>query len=202
MEVKLLLAFATLSLAFAAEDLLDQYVRHVDRVNRIEVDSKSNSYRHRKPYQRFRRAVDFVFRAQQNDLSESKSERKQSLKSEADRKIASDFTPDLRPYLETFNQEVESNHIERRKRGVFRKEAEDVKQWTHSAVLDDREDVVLFWQNRHQEILFRVEARTRGYVGIGFSPNGGMERADIVIGWVDDRHGRAYLVVSYYRFLA
>lgn len=68
--------------------------------------------------------------------------------------------------------------------------------WTHSEVLDDKGDFVLRWQPRHQEIAFRVEARTKGYLGIGFSPNGGMKGADIVIGWVDDRNGQAYLLVS------
>lgn len=75
-------------------------------------------------------------------------------------------------------------------------QSDDFTQWTHVEVLDKVGDVVLRWQPRHQEILFRVEARTRGYVGIGFSPNGGMEGADIVLGWVDDRTSSAYLLVS------
>ncbi|KAL3274507.1 hypothetical protein HHI36_015890, partial [Cryptolaemus montrouzieri] len=79
----------------------------------------------------------------------------------------------------------------RRKRHAY--QSEPVDQWTHSEILDKDGAVVLKWQPRHQEILFRVEARTRGYVGIGFSPNGGMEDADIVIGWVDDRTGKAFL---------
>jgi hypothetical protein len=41
-----------------------------------------------------------------------------------------------------------------------------------------------------------VEARTKGYVAIGFSPDGGKEHADIVMGWVDDRSLRAVLLVS------
>ncbi|XP_064213511.1 MOXD1 homolog 1 [Tribolium castaneum] len=67
-------------------------------------------------------------------------------------------------------------------------------KWTHSEVLDNVGDVVLRWQPRHREILFRVEARTKGYVAIGFSPDGGKENADIVMGWVDDRTLRAYLL--------
>jgi hypothetical protein len=69
-------------------------------------------------------------------------------------------------------------------------------QWTHSEILDNVGDVVLRWQPRHREILFRVEARTKGYVAIGFSPDGGKEHADIVMGWVDDRSLRAVLLVS------
>lgn len=69
-------------------------------------------------------------------------------------------------------------------------------KWTHSEILDGVGDVVLRWQPRHREILFRVEARTKGYVAIGFSPDGGKKDADIVMGWVDDRTLRAYLMVS------
>ncbi|KAK9745804.1 Copper type II ascorbate-dependent monooxygenase, N-terminal domain [Popillia japonica] len=70
---------------------------------------------------------------------------------------------------------------------------EDLSQWTHWEYLDDEKNILLRWQTRHQEILFRVEARTLGYVGIGFSPNGDMEGADITIGWVDDS-GKAILL--------
>lgn len=69
-------------------------------------------------------------------------------------------------------------------------------QWTHSEVLDNVGDVVLRWQPRHEEILFRVEGRTKGYIAIGFSPDGKKENADIVMGWVDDRSLKAYLLVS------
>ncbi|RZC38667.1 MOXD1 -like 1 [Asbolus verrucosus] len=75
-----------------------------------------------------------------------------------------------------------------------RKRRDVPSQWTHSEVLDRVGDVVLRWQPRHQEILFRVEARTKGYVAIGFSPDGGKENADIVLGWVDDNTLRAFLL--------
>ncbi|XP_037779474.1 LOW QUALITY PROTEIN: MOXD1 homolog 1-like [Penaeus monodon] len=35
--------------------------------------------------------------------------------------------------------------------------------------------------------LSSAQVATRGYVGLGFSPNGGMKGADIVLGWVDAR---------------
>lgn len=77
-----------------------------------------------------------------------------------------------------------------------KRQVNDLAQWTHSEELDRNGFVVLRWQPRHQEILFRVEARTKGYIGIGFSPDGGMENADIVIGWVDDGNGKAFLLVN------
>lgn len=108
----------------ANEDLLDAYVRHVDKVNNEQIN---------------------------------------------------------------FSDDFQSNHS-RKKRDI-------PIHWTHSEVLDKKGDVVLRWQPRHQEILFRVEARTKGYVAIGFSPDGGKEHADIVLGWIDDRTLKPHLLV-------
>lgn len=126
------------------EDLLDQYVRHVEAVNRIPPDQRHNRHR-----------------------------------------TVSDQIKDL-------NKFYYGEHRAKRDIG----NGHELYQWTHAEVLDTKGDVVLRWQPRHQEILFRVEARTRGYVGIGFSPDGGMQGADIVLGWVDDRTGQGYLLVS------
>lgn len=40
------------------------------------------------------------------------------------------------------------------------------------------------------------QVRTQGYVGLGFSPNGGMKGADVVLGWVAD-DGKVMLQVSH-----
>ncbi|XP_056643238.1 MOXD1 homolog 1 [Diorhabda sublineata] len=80
---------------------------------------------------------------------------------------------------------------------IYRRNRRDTSTdivWTHSEVLDKEGKVILRWQPRHQEILFRVEAKTRGYVGLGFSPDGKMEKADIILGWVDDNSGVAVLM--------
>ncbi|KAF5296520.1 hypothetical protein FQR65_LT01510 [Abscondita terminalis] len=74
------------------------------------------------------------------------------------------------------------------------RQANESTQWTHFQYIDDNKDILLKWQPRHQEILFRVEARTLGYVGIGFSPNGGMHGADIILGWIDDNTQKPYLL--------
>lgn len=83
------------------------------------------------------------------------------------------------------------NKLERGRRAV-----QPEMKWTHAETLDAAGDVILRWQPRHQEIAFKIEARTLGYVGVGFSPSGGMKGADIVIGWVDDVTGQAFLLVS------
>ncbi|MPC47122.1 DBH-like monooxygenase protein 1 [Portunus trituberculatus] len=48
----------------------------------------------------------------------------------------------------------------------------------------------------HPEVVWEIHARTRGWLGFGFSSNGGMDGADIVTAWVEDgklhlqdRHG-------------
>lgn len=133
--------------ALALEDLLDEYVKHVDSVNKPRSSDRYSSYSDKaKQYQRYKR----------EDWNGAKHQRN--------------------------------------KRDLYGFES---NQWMHSEVLDKVGNVVLRWQPRHQEILFRVEARTRGYVGIGFSPNGGMEGADIAIGWVDDITSVPYLLVSF-----
>lgn len=141
--------------SYALGDLVDDYVKHVQEVNK----RKTNTFR-----------------------------TKSRNPSEFSNYGFSDFDA-----IPRFRRGLGKSVNNRRKRNVF---DDELDQWTHSEVLDRDGAVILRWQPRHQEILFRVEARTRGYIGIGFSPNGGMEDADIVIGWVDDRNGRAYLHVS------
>ncbi|CAG0923445.1 unnamed protein product [Notodromas monacha] len=67
---------------------------------------------------------------------------------------------------------------------------QDDTQWTRHAVLDKIKDgkIHLFWNydKEQQELLFEVQAQVTGWVGVGFSPNGGMSGADIVTCW--DRH--------------
>ncbi|XP_060522348.1 MOXD1 homolog 1 [Cylas formicarius] len=133
----LFIFFLISAIATQAEDLLDQYVKHVELVNGFERTKEHSN-------------DSAVLRTSSDVLVEEKWRRK--------RQVSSDIV------------------------------------WTHSASLDREGLVVLRWQPRHQEILFRVEAKTLGYIGIGFSPNGGMEGADIVMGWVDDRLLKPMLV--------
>ena len=46
-----------------------------------------------------------------------------------------------------------------------------------------------------QTIYFAVNVSTTGWVGFGISPDGGMPRADVVIGWIS-RDGRQHFRVS------
>lgn len=64
----------------------------------------------------------------------------------------------------------------------------------HQTVLDSQGKYWLSWGPRGGRLAFRLEVRTAGYVGFGFSPTGAMAAADIVVGGV--AQGRPYLQVS------
>lgn len=64
----------------------------------------------------------------------------------------------------------------------------------HRTLLDSEGKYWLSWGPRGGRLAFRLEVRTAGYVGFGFSPTGAMAAADIVVGGV--AHGRPYLQVS------
>lgn len=48
-------------------------------------------------------------------------------------------------------------------------------------------------------ITFRLVVNTTGWVGFGFSPNGGMQGADIVMGGLGS--GRSYFAVRHYKMI-
>uniref|UniRef100_A0A182KH92 DOMON domain-containing protein n=1 Tax=Anopheles christyi TaxID=43041 RepID=A0A182KH92_9DIPT len=56
--------------------------------------------------------------------------------------------------------------------------------WDHAVDLD--ENYRLLWSLSQQDITFEVQARTSGYVGLGFSTDGTIYGADIIIGWVEN----------------
>jgi len=66
--------------------------------------------------------------------------------------------------------------------------------WTHKIYLD--RNVTVSWNSSDSEWLeMEMSAPVKGYVAIGFSPNGQMRGSDIVLGWVDT-NGVPYLLVS------
>ncbi|PSN48992.1 MOXD1 2 protein [Blattella germanica] len=64
--------------------------------------------------------------------------------------------------------------------------------WSHSAELDP--NYTVFWTPGQEDITFEVQVRTLGYVGFGFSEDGKMPGADLVVGWVKD--GTVFFQVS------
>nr|XP_058938864.1 DBH-like monooxygenase protein 1 isoform X2 [Kogia breviceps] len=65
------------------------------------------------------------------------------------------------------------------------------RPFPHRTLLDSEGKYWLSWGPRGGRLAFRLEVRTAGYVGFGFSPTGTMAAADIVVGGV--LHGRPYL---------
>lgn len=68
------------------------------------------------------------------------------------------------------------------------------RPFPHRTLLDSEGKYWLSWGPRGSRLAFRLEVRTAGYVGFGFSPTGTMAAADIVVGGV--LRGRPYLQVS------
>lgn len=62
----------------------------------------------------------------------------------------------------------------------------------HAIDLD--ENYRLQWRVIDEEIFFEIQVRTTGYVGFGFSRDGTIYGADLVIGWIDEGH--AYFQVG------
>lgn len=67
-------------------------------------------------------------------------------------------------------------------------------RWAHSAYLSP--DYRMLWSlgPGPQDITIELQVRTLGYVGFGFSKDGRMAGADMVVGWVD--HGQVYFQVK------
>ncbi|GAU95213.1 hypothetical protein RvY_06869 [Ramazzottius varieornatus] len=61
----------------------------------------------------------------------------------------------------------------------------------HEVVLDPVEQsFFLSWGFNKTHIDFEITAKTLGWLAIGVSPNGGMNAADVLLAWVDDRTGK------------
>lgn len=70
-------------------------------------------------------------------------------------------------------------------------------KFTRYEKLNENGDVILEWDpSNEDEVVFRVTAKTLGYVGIGFNEKGNMKGADILLAWVDDHTGAVNLLVS------
>uniref|UniRef100_A0AAG5DFT0 DOMON domain-containing protein n=1 Tax=Anopheles atroparvus TaxID=41427 RepID=A0AAG5DFT0_ANOAO len=64
------------------------------------------------------------------------------------------------------------------------------ERWEH--LVDFDPNFRLLWNVDGQEVTFEMQARTLGYVGLGFSKDGTLAGADLVVGWMDDQ-GHAHL---------
>jgi hypothetical protein len=74
------------------------------------------------------------------------------------------------------------------KRSNGLKPLEPSEEYMHSKIADEDapNQYQVFWKFDNDTIQFELHCKSRGWVGFGFSPNGGLKGADIVMGWVDD----------------
>ncbi|XP_015115533.1 MOXD1 homolog 2 [Diachasma alloeum] len=63
-------------------------------------------------------------------------------------------------------------------------------EWKNSAVLDN--NFLVLWTPGEKDIVFEVQVKTQGYVGLGFTRDDRYVGADMVIGWVDN-NGQVHL---------
>lgn len=63
-------------------------------------------------------------------------------------------------------------------------------EWKHSAVLDN--NFLVLWTPGERDVMFEIQVKTLGYVGLGFTRDDGTVGADMVIGWVDN-NGQLHL---------
>ena len=116
--------------------------------------------------------------------------------------LPSNTNPQSLRLVQNENKNEKTSQIVNQYRTRHRRESFDSKSyesgliWAHTEKLDDHGEVVLRWVNTDSSITFRLEAKTRGYVGLGFNSVGNMRGADLVVAWVDDRHGNAQILVS------
>jgi hypothetical protein len=52
----------------------------------------------------------------------------------------------------------------------------------------------LFWNVTSEEFIGEMHVKTSGWVSLGFSPRGGIQNSDILVGWISNE--KVYFYVS------
>ncbi|KAL6261864.1 hypothetical protein P5V15_006950 [Pogonomyrmex californicus] len=88
------------------------------------------------------------------------------------------------------------------KEGVNEDTSNVKPKFTRYEKLNENGDVILEWDpSDDEEVIFRVTAKTLGYVGIGFNEKSHMKGADILLAWVDDHTSAVNLLGDTVRVL-
>lgn len=75
-------------------------------------------------------------------------------------------------------------------------------KWSRSEIMDGNGLYLLEWKLDQKDIVFTVTVNTRGFIGLGFSyKSERMSGSDLVLAWVDDRTGKANVLVSDLRMI-
>ena len=68
-------------------------------------------------------------------------------------------------------------------------------KYEYYKALDPDKKYHLFWTPTEDKIIMEIQVETLGWVGLGFSPNGGMTGSDVIMAWVKD--GEVYFQDRY-----
>lgn len=74
-------------------------------------------------------------------------------------------------------------------------------EWSNELNLEEESGIKFRWMNSKPDadgqrwITMLVSAKATGYIGVGFSPNGGMIDGDMAIAWMDS-NGQPYIKVN------
>ena len=60
-------------------------------------------------------------------------------------------------------------------------------------VLFAKNNFELFWKHNSTHLIIEIHADTTGYIGFGFSKNGSMVPADVILAWVTSSGGHIYV---------
>ncbi|CAL4128695.1 unnamed protein product, partial [Meganyctiphanes norvegica] len=63
--------------------------------------------------------------------------------------------------------------------------------WMYESTMNSEGDYLVQWTPSEDQIMFRITAETRGYIGFGLHTKPDMDGADIIVGWVHS--GKAYM---------
>lgn len=67
--------------------------------------------------------------------------------------------------------------------------------YSRNAILDPYGHFQLFWSYDQDTVTFQYHAMSKGWAGLGFSPNGAMAGADIAVFWIDES-GKGFVSVG------
>lgn len=70
------------------------------------------------------------------------------------------------------------------------------KNWTRSEKMDPNGILQMQWHIKDKDIVFKITVNSRGFVAVGFLPNPKYNGFDMALAWINDRTGKANILVS------
>ncbi len=54
-----------------------------------------------------------------------------------------------------------------------------------------------YWNFTSTDLVGEIHVKTNGWVAFGLSPNGGMDKSDVIVAWINDNTGEVHFTVSF-----